>query len=144
MYKKLTVLAFIVFSISTTSMAQSYKAMLLKDLVKVSGSKMIFEDFTLITFSNGNTMQVKTHSEGPSTGVISRDNFVFLNAHISSGLIENITEQDPEAKTKEMGAIIGNPDVSINIYVAREGIQVEANVGGEVRRDTLSWEEFFK
>jgi hypothetical protein len=113
-------------------------------MVRTEGGKMIMEDFTLITLSNHSTLQLKSHGEAPATGVISRDHFVALFSHIITATIDDLTKADEGSTSQELEGIIGNPDISINVYMAKAGIQIEVKNGTEVNRSTMKWEELFK
>jgi hypothetical protein len=144
MKKQFSLLIMLTMFCSTFIYAQDYQARLLKDMVKTEGGKMIMEDFTLITLSNNSTLQLKSHGEAPATSVISRDHFVALFSHIITVIIDDLTKADEGSTSQELESIIGNPDISINVYMAKTGIQIEVKTGTEVDRSTMKWEELFK
>lgn len=132
------------FFAAASSWGQTSKAELLKDIVKVVGSKMTSNDYTLVTFSNGNSLQVKAYAEAPATGLISRDNFIALTTTIVASTIEELTKEDEGAKTKDLSAVIGNPDITIKTFVAKEGVQVEVTTSEGVNRNTIAWDDLLK
>lgn len=144
MKKQIAILTLMGALLALNVKGQDYQARLLKDMVKTTAGKMTVDDFTLITLSNGNTLQIKSHGEAPAAGVISRDNFVALFSQLVAQNNEEITKADEGATTKDLDEIIGNPDVIINIFVAKTGIQMEVKHGEEVNRTTFKWEELFK
>jgi phage tail sheath gpL-like len=144
MKKQISIIVALFMVCSIYSHAQDYQARLLKDMVKTANGKMTVEDFTLITLSNGNTLQVKSHGEAPATAVISRDNFVALFSQTVTSITEEMTKADEGATTKDLDGIIGNPDVTVNVFVAKSGIQIEVKTGEEVNRSTVKWEDLFK
>lgn len=105
---------------------------------------MVANDYTLVTFSNGNNLQIKAYAEAPATGLISRDNFIALTTTIATSTIEELTKEDEGAKTKDLSAIIGNPDITIKTFVAKEGVQVEVTTSEGVNRSTMSWDDLLK
>ena len=144
MKKQFSLLIVLKMLCSTFIHAQDYQARLLKDMVKIEGGKMILEDFTLITMSNSSTLQLKSHGEAPAAGVISRDHLVAIFSQIITEIIDEITKADEGSTSQELESIIGNPDISINVYMAKAGIQIEVKNGAEVDRSTMKWEELFK
>jgi phage tail sheath gpL-like len=144
MKRQITLILALILAFSFYSHAQDFQGRLLKDMVKTANGKMILEDFTLITLSNGNTLQVKSHGEAPATGVISRDNFVALFTQTVTSLTDEMTKSDEGATSKDLDGIIGNPDVGVNVYVAKSGVQIEVKTGEEVNRSTVKWEDIFK
>ena len=143
--KKL-IIAFIVFLSfgQMSAQSQTYQKKLLKDIVVIADSKMTSNDLTLLTMSNGSTLQIKSHAEAPSLGLISRDNFVAMFTSLSTTMIDEIKKSDSNATTKDLDEIIGNPDVEINIYMAKGGIQVETKSSAGTERMTMQWEDVFK
>lgn len=127
-----------------TVYAQDWQAELLEDMVTISAGKMTADDYTLVTFSNTNTLQIKSYAEAPATGVISRDNFVSFFTYVIMEIINTMIAADPDATTKDMDEIIGNPDIVINCYMAKSGIQVETITSEGTTRNTMKWEDLIK
>ena len=124
--------------------AQDYTKRILTDMVRISNNKMMADDYNLIKKSDGSTLQVKCYGEAPATGVISRDIFVALFTELTVSMIDEMTKADEGATSQDLESIIGNPDIEINVYAAKAGIQVEIKAAGETKRNTVKWEELFK
>ena len=124
------------------AIAQSSKAELLTDLVKTENGKMTITDYTLLKQGDVST-QIKTYCEAPATGLISRDYFVSLSTVLGYEMIDKM-KTDPNATTKTLSELIGNPDVELNLFVAKGGIQVEVKGANGTNRSTITWEEMFK
>jgi len=122
--------------------AQSSKADLINDLVKIENGKMTLTDYTLLKQGDVST-QIKMYCEAPAAGLISRDYFISLCTVLGYEMINNM-KTDPNATTKTLGELIGNPDVEINLFVAKGGIQVEVKGVNGTNRSTITWEELFK
>ena len=58
---------------------KGWKEMLASDQVTIKGNKMTIEGYDLCTAGDAN-LQIKTYSEAPNDGSISRDNFVAFSA----------------------------------------------------------------
>lgn len=144
--KKLRQLSiFIMVIILTPIIAKSQvsQADLVKDLVKFSNGKMIITDFELLNQSDGTSIQIKSYAEAPVTGVISRDYFVELFGVLTYELIETM-KSDENADTKTLSELIGNPDVEINLFMNKGGIQIEIKTSEGTNRKTILWPELFK
>jgi hypothetical protein len=138
--------------------AQDWRAELSEELVTIQGGKMVIEDQALfkmnLTGYEPWQMQVQVHSEAPQGGIISRDMFVSLTSSMfymvfvqalaeayqvpASQFIEGLDVTDLEA-------IIGTPDMQLNLFMTNEGIQVEVvnTATGERSRQTSTWEEWY-
>lgn len=128
--------------ISNFSFGQSTND-LLKDVVTISNGKMIANDYTLVTLTDGTTMQIKTHAEAPESGVISRDNFVTTFVTTTVETIDELVK-DEDAEIVNLDEIIGNADVEINIFMTRNGYQLEVKTDEGTDRHTYKWDESFK
>lgn len=144
MKKNYPILIALMLFFTFDSFGQGIQAKLLKDMVTITNGKMIIEDFTLISLSNGQSIQIKSYGEAPASGVISRDNFVALFSFLVTHNNDEITKADEGATSKDLEEIIGNADITINIYMGKSGIQMEVKAGNETERDTFKWEDLFK
>lgn len=138
--KRITLL--LVLLISFTAIAQNTKDVLLKDLVSVDGNKYKIYDYTLLS-GNGNSIQVASYAEAPTSGLISRDYFVLIFSQITGQYINDLVAQY-DLDTKNLTELIGNADMVINIYMAKNGIQIETSLRGKTERNTMSWSEFLE
>lgn len=110
---------------------------LLTDIVSVDEGKYKFQVFRLIT-SGDKSIQLKMYSEC-SQSVISRDQFLFYSISLLFKMIDEIT---PEGSySRDIDELIGNPDAEINLYMTKNGLQVEVKTSEGVKRTTSKWEE---
>ena len=129
--------------LSFNSFSQDHQKELLKDVVVISGDKYTATDFNLLSLSDGTTtFQIKSYAEAP-VSVISRDNFVAFFTVIVYEMINGLTE-DKDAKQTDLEEIIGNPDVEINLFMNKTGVQIEVKGSNGTNRVTQKWSDFFK
>lgn len=139
--KKL-ILLFVVSLTILNGFSQNIEKDLLKDIVVIDKDKFTAYDYTLLKLGDGvTTFQIKSYAEAPSTGVISRDNFVFIFSYLTVTIIEGLTE-DPNATTDDLEEIIGNPDIEINLYMNKTGFQAEVKGPSGTNRFTQKWSDF--
>ena len=139
--------------------AQDWKAKLQEDLVRVSGGKMIYEEFGILKIAvpgyEAGQWQVKVYAEAPAAGVISRDNFVgFTAMTVTTVLLSGFAEayQVPASQFiqgydfTELDAPIGNPDLELSLFVTAEGMQLEwvDTASGQRTRQTTTWAEIYE
>ena len=134
---------FFLLLITSISFGQDYQKELLSEVVEIKSGNFIANDYSLITLKDGTTFQIKTSAEAPSTGVISRDNFVAIFSSILTEVLPEITD-DPEVISKDLESIIGNPDIEIKCIMAKTGMQIEIKSDTGVKRITQLWADFFK
>jgi len=129
--------------ISTVTIAQTSDTQkeLLKDVVSVQNGKFTVTDLTLVTLSNGNTLQIKMYAEAPATGVISRDNFVVYWSTIQESMLDELAKDD-NATMETLSQLIGNADFEVNIYMTALGVQVETKSSTGVTRMTKKWSDY--
>jgi len=140
--KKLVILcASIILSINVFS--QDYQKELLEDIVVITGGKYTATDYTLVTLADGSTLQVKYYGEAPAANVISRDNFVAIFSYITIEMLNTITEGQ-ETTSTDLEEIIGNPDVEINCFMNKTGVQIEVKGPEGSNRFTQTWSELMK
>jgi hypothetical protein len=144
--------------VSSSAIAQDWRAEPSEDLVEVRGGKMVMEDVRLLKLSVEGFQpvqyQVRHRAEAPAGGLISRDSFVSLATMMFTlTLVSGFAESyDVPASTflagydyTELQAPIGTPDYEINIFMTDEGLQFEfVNTGtGQRNRWTSTWAEVF-
>lgn len=139
--KKLFI-SFLFFSLGGLSFGQSIESRLQKNVVTIADNKMSATDYTLLKQGDGTSLQIKTHGEAPSTGVMSRDNFVAMFTFLSYSIIDAL-KSDESSSTQDLDEPIGNVDVTINFYFSKNGIQVETKRGDAVERKTMPWADIF-
>lgn len=140
--KKLVIL-FAGILLSINAFSQDYQKELLKDIAVITGGKYTATDFTLLTLADGSTLQVKSYAEAPAANVISRDNFVTFFAYITLEVLNGMTEGQ-ETTSTDLEEIIGNPDVEINCFMNKTGVQIEVKGPDGTNRITQKWEELMK
>lgn len=144
--------------VATTSQAtpqQPWQDQLKRDLVSIRGGKMVIEGFSLDRISLPQyepvEFQVRYYGEAPSTGVISRDNFVAFTTLLTVTALQlsfaeafNVPAHEFLAayESRELSQAIGRPDVEINLYMTAEGFQLEVveTASGEKSRVTQTWD----
>jgi len=141
MKKLVTLLVLTILSINVFS--QDYQKELLEDIVVISGGKFTANDYTLITLADGATFQVKCYGEAPAANVISRDNFVAIFTYITIEVLNGITDGE-ETNSTDLEEIIGNPDVEINCFMNKTGVQIEVKGPDGTDRFTQKWSELIK
>jgi len=144
MKKLFSILTVFLLSFITFTQAQNYQANLLKEMVVISNNKMTTRAYTMITFSNGSTVQIKSYAEAPSQGVISRDNFVSIFTLVTTRMYIEMAKVDENAVIAGLDEIIGNADLEINCYIAKSGVQIESVSSQGTTRNTIKWEDMFK
>lgn len=140
--KKLVIL-FVGIILSINVFSQDYQKELLKDIAVISGDKYTATDYTLLTLADGSTLQVKSYGEAPAANVISRDNFVTFFAYITLEVLNGMTEGQ-ETTSTDLEEIIGNPDVEINCFMNKTGVQIEVKGPDGTKRITQKWSELIK
>ncbi|MGB5540735.1 MAG: hypothetical protein WBO37_11645 [Gammaproteobacteria bacterium] len=95
-----------------------WKGQLARDLVEIKGERMVIEGYDLCKIGSAN-IQLRTYSEAPHDGSISRDNFVA----ITSASIFAYQMALGDAECKDIKAPIGDVDIEQSIYMTSEGIK---------------------
>lgn len=144
MMRKIVFVFFVFIAIPFFCSSQDYQKEMLNDIVTIKDGKFTATNFNLLTLSDGSTTyQIKSYAEAPSTGLISRDNFVAIFTVIVYEMISNLSD-DPESKTTDLEEIIGNPDVEINCFMNKSGIQIEIKGANGTNRVTQTWKDFYE
>jgi len=137
--KKSFILTLLATCITSFSVAQSIHKSegLLSDIVKVNNDKYNIDILKIIQ-SGDNTSQIKLHAES-ATNVISRDNFLYFSTLLFTTMVDGMIPED--GFTREIDELIGNADVVVNIYMTKNGLQIET-IGAEgIKRTTKKWDE---
>lgn len=137
----------------------SWQDELKQDLVTIQDDKMVIESFSLDRISLPEyepvELQVAYYSEAPTTGVISRDNFVAFTTTITvmtilgmfaEGLSLTASEFFDAYETQEIEQPIGRPDLEIKLFMTAEGFQLDLlhTPTDERTRITETWDDFFE
>lgn len=144
--KKLTaiILFALVCFINNNVNGQKWKQELAEDLVTIQNGKMESIDYSICTFENKNTMQIKTSAECPESAGISRDNFVALVTEISTMLLVEMFKETGIPDIKSMDAPIGEVDVEFAFFMNQNGIQIQIKANKESNKVTMTWEQLYK
>ena len=126
-------------TVSFNAIGQVTQDELLEDIVTVVDNKFTASDYTLLIYRDGtSTLQIKSYAEAPSSGIISRDNFVLFFTNITMTIIEGLSNESGGI-TENLDELIGNPDITINIYMSKNGYQVETKTTEGTNRITQKW-----
>jgi len=109
------------------------------DVVKITDGIYKMDVLRLIT-SNGLSTQVKAHSECAQTA-ISRDNFIFYTTSILFKVLDELTPEG--AKHSDLDELIGKPDYEINLFMGKNGLQLEFISDKGTERKTIKWDDIW-
>lgn len=141
-----TLLVVIFAGIAFSGFAQKdYSARLKQEIVKIEGGKYTAQDFLYLTFNDGTTRQVKLSASSP-TDVMSRDNFIsFYSTYGTMFLLSIFHEANIETPDiKELDELIGDPDLTINFIMAKNGMQIQIITNEGRENITMKWDEIFE
>ncbi|MBO7476427.1 MAG: hypothetical protein J6U04_00665 [Salinivirgaceae bacterium] len=133
----LTAIFCTMFTNSICAQEKDYAAELQKDVVVIKDGKYTMEKIVMLKTPTESgeigTSQFKYFASAPTTA-ISRDNFVYFSAV----LFEEITE---DSDAEELEELIGDPDVAVNVIMAKNGIQIQTIANGTTDRTTMTWKK---
>ncbi len=141
--KRLPVILICMLFALTSFAQEDWQEQLLMDAVTIVGDKMVLEEYGIVNGvdESGNefSLQVKMYSEAPASGVIIRDNFVGFSMFVYIPIV--VVFGDYEVIDEP----IGNVDVEVNIYMSKNGIQIEFknNLDGTTGRETMTWKSLY-
>ena len=156
------ILLFIPFVVDAAE--EDWKKELLEEVVEVKNGKMTSLKFGLLSFpwaaKKDKKAQVRLYSEAPSRGIISRDNFVAITTQIQTTIFVGFAVRAKNINRSEVGGVnpksffdfneleepIGKVDIEVNIYMGKEGLQIEfvAPTADEAERKTITWPELLE
>lgn len=131
----------------------------LSDLVRVQDRKFIYDDVALCMLAPpggpASKLQIRSHAEAPSQGVMSRDQFVALISRIETEIALGMADAIPGIRPSQaldalqcapLAATIGNADVEVVTTVTAEGLQIEIKDtrSGQTRRVSNTWRDLDK
>jgi hypothetical protein len=143
-------------TLGSASAQDDWRAELSEEWVEMRDGKMVIEEFILFKVAvpgyEETTFQVRTYSEAPATGLISRDVFVGLSTIVTYEVLYSAFAEayDVPAQvylqsvtTETLDSPIGKPDLELNLYASDGGMQVEVvNTGlGQSKRFTATWKD---
>jgi hypothetical protein len=140
--KKLSIFVILLLCSIVIFSQKDYSQKLKKDLVKIEAGKFIIEDLLLLKLSNDKNIQCKFSAICPIE-IMSRDNFISLYKTWCSAFINKATTNNEFKLTKiiELDELIGEPDLSCNFVMAKNGVQIQTEIFKEKNNYTGSWEE---
>lgn len=120
--------------------AQVTSEELLEDIVELNDGRFTAShNYLLKITGTESNIQVSTYSECPIP-VISRDNFIAISTMVFVKFIDGMA-QGQEHEIHDLDEIIGSPDIEMNLYMAKQGVQFELKADGEVFRETYTWDD---
>jgi hypothetical protein len=145
-FTKISVFIFLGLSLSFNSFAQKdYSAKLKKNLITITAGKYSTTDYMFLTFSNGKTAQVKVSASCP-TDAMSRD--VFISTYTTYSLILLLATFNQAGlgmpDIKDLDELIGDPDLTYNFVMAKNGMQIQTITSAETKNTTFTWEQIYK
>jgi len=132
-------------SIDSTFAQKDFSARLKKEIVKIDAGKYVSNDYQYLKFSNENTMQIKVSASCP-VEVMTRDNFINIYSTISTMmLLATFAEAGVEIpEMKELDELIGDPDITYNIVMAKNGMQIQVITAQGKENVTMKWDDLFE
>jgi len=117
------------------------QAKMKQDIVSIKEGKFTAQEFMLLTFPD-ETIQVKISASAP-VDVMSRDFFIsFFTSNSIIMLIAMLDEAGDEIPAiREIDELIGDPDITINFVMTRNGVQTQVITFDTRENYTLSWDE---
>jgi len=136
---------FALISISSSFAQKDFSARLKEEIVKIESGKYVSNDYTFLKFSNGNTMQIKVSATCP-VEVMTRDNFISIYSTVSTMmLLATFSEAGVEIPDmKELDELIGDPDITYNIVMAKNGMQIQVITAQVKENVTMKWDDLFE
>lgn len=143
-----TIISFLVLSILLSLTAplamgqQDIQAKMRQDIVSIKEGRFTAQEFMLLTYHDESTIQVKISASAP-VDVMSRDFFVsFFSSNSILMLIAMLDEAGDEIPAiREIDELIGDPDITINFVMTRNGVQTQVITFDTRENYTLSWDE---
>jgi hypothetical protein len=132
-------------SINSSFAQKDYSARLKKEIVKIDAGKYVSNDYQYLKFSNGNTMQIKVSASCP-VEVMTRDIFINIYSTVSTMmLLATFAEAGVEIPDmKELDELIGDPDITYNIVMAKNGMQIQVITSQGKENVTMKWDDLFE
>lgn len=132
-------------SINSSFAQKDFTARLKKEIVKIDAGKYVSNDYQYLKFSNGNTMQIKVSASCP-VDVMTRDNFINIYSTVSTMmLLATFAEANTEIPDmKELDELIGDPDITYNIVMAKNGMQIQVITSQGKENVTMKWDDLFE
>jgi hypothetical protein len=122
---------------------QDIQAKMRRDIVSIKDGRFTAQQFMLLTYHEESTIQVKISANAP-VDVMSRDFFVsFFSSNSIIMLFALLDEAGGEmpGAIREIDELIGDPDITINFVMTRNGVQTQVITFDTRENYTLSWDE---
>jgi hypothetical protein len=135
----------VLLSFTTINGQTDYSARLKKEIVKIEAGKYVSNEFQFAKFSNGNSLQIKVSATCP-VDIMNRDNFISIYSSVSTMmLLATFSQSGIEMPDiKELDELIGDPDITYNLVMAKNGMQIQTITGEGKENVTMKWEELFE
>jgi len=143
--KLLLIIGILVFCFTGQAFAQNtIQDKLRTDIVTVTAGQYRAENFWLLRWQDDTTMQIEVSATSP-VEVMSRDNFVSLfSTNATLLLIMAFAYEDLDTPHfARIDELIGEPDMTINFVMTRNGMQVQVITFEGQENTTMRWEEIF-
>lgn len=127
------------FTLKAFTQTKTTSEELLSDIITITDNKYKMDIYQLVTNADGTTMQVKAHSEAPQS-VISRDQFVYYSTSIMSSTVDGYIPET--SSVQDLDELIGNPDIEINLFMSKNGLQIETKGSSGTNRYTKKWDDY--
>lgn len=139
-------IAIFIFALLSTNIlfAQSGSEKKLKeDLVNVIDNNYVIDDFLLIK-TGEKQFQIKMSANAP-LDIINRDNFISIYSTFGTMMLLSIFEEDGYSITDlditDLDELIGQAEITINLIMAKNGMQMQIITDEGTERITMTWEE---
>ena len=133
----------LVLNANTFSQSGDFSERLKKDIVTVVNNNYTSVNYSFLTFADGNTAQIKLSATCP-VSVISRDNFIDITSSFSIILLVATFAEIGMPDIKELDELIGDPDLTYNFVMAKNGMQVQIVTNEGRENITLTWDQVFQ
>jgi hypothetical protein len=123
---------------------KDYSEKLKKDLVTIETGNFKATEYMYLKFSNEKTMQIQISAICP-VSVMSRDNFIsFYSTYGTILLLATFSASGLETPDiKELDELIGDPDITYNFVMAKNGVQIQVITAEGKENVTMKWDEMF-
>lgn len=141
--KRLTILFVLLLTACIGFSQIDYAKEIKEDLVKIEAGYYTAQEYSLLTFSNGTIFQLKLSATCP-VDVASRDFFVsFYSSYLIILLYATFSEIGELPVIKEIDELIGDPDITYNFIMTKNGIQIQIISSEGQENQTMHWQDVF-
>jgi hypothetical protein len=156
MKTNVVLICILILVVSISTVRGGMKDEIKEDVVQIIDEKMIAEEYGLYKIEiegyKSFSRQFKFHAEAANTGFISRDSFVSVYVYMKTYFLQMMFADAYNVKIgtfikgtnyEELDEPIGKVDFEINLYMNKQGIQVEVVNGANntSEKHTMTWED---